>query len=225
AQKLREHGGDTQLMLDLQRHVLAALEDSFDADDKTVLENARALTRTSATLDPDHVIIFGDLNRFKRMNDEHGHHAGDAAIAAAGRALWVIATSYRSRAYRQSGDEFVLIAPKAVVPRLSAHLARSMMGLKFTYAGHSLVVAMSFGTARRGDHVDFQSALKAAEDAAQVAKKLGDGVVTEWKPDLTNDALHRRFRCAKCGTQTDCWVPAERDPSPPLKCPACGEVS
>ena len=49
------------------------------ADNKTSLGNALALDKEAEETELD-VIVFGDLNDFKHLNDIYGHDAGDVAI-------------------------------------------------------------------------------------------------------------------------------------------------
>ncbi|MFW5893440.1 MAG: GGDEF domain-containing protein, partial [Bacillota bacterium] len=53
-----------------------------------------------------------DLERFKAVNDEHGHAKGDAYLKQFAKALEV---QYQETAgvYRLSGDEFVMLHPEA----------------------------------------------------------------------------------------------------------------
>jgi len=64
-----------------------------DRDPLTGLYNRRAFYRRTAALataddgDGDLLIAMIDLDKFKRLNDTHGHTHGDLALAAVGRAL------------------------------------------------------------------------------------------------------------------------------------------
>ena len=51
-----------------------------------------------------------DLDNFKRVNDTHGHHAGDAVLRETARTLLASIRSYDSVG-RYGGEEFVVIAP------------------------------------------------------------------------------------------------------------------
>jgi hypothetical protein len=57
-------------------------------------------------------IVLFDLNRFKAVNDTHGHAAGDRVLREAGEAL---AGTCRSSdlAFRVGGDEFTYILPES----------------------------------------------------------------------------------------------------------------
>jgi diguanylate cyclase (GGDEF)-like protein len=109
-------------------------------DDLTGLYNRRgfftvaeqALDRARARGAPA-IVFYFDVDRFKGVNDEHGHAEGDAALDALAGAL--------RRTFRESdvvgrigGDEFVAFAvhgagqqsseiARAVVDRLRGHLA------------------------------------------------------------------------------------------------------
>ncbi|MFT4034111.1 MAG: GGDEF domain-containing protein [Patulibacter sp.] len=68
-------------------------------------------------------IVTLDLNRFKELNDEHGHAAGDDVLRAVAGVL-VAVTAQRDLVARQGGDEFCVILPEtgadAIAPIVNA---------------------------------------------------------------------------------------------------------
>lgn len=56
-------------------------------------------------------LVLIDLNRFKEVNDVHGHATGDKVLALAGRRIAETARS-SDLAYRIGGDEFALLLPR-----------------------------------------------------------------------------------------------------------------
>ena len=54
------------------------------------------------------VVVFVDINRFKQVNDHHGHHAGDDALRHSAEALRQICGPDALLA-RQAGDEFIAL--------------------------------------------------------------------------------------------------------------------
>ncbi|HEX7581058.1 MAG TPA: sensor domain-containing diguanylate cyclase [Thermoanaerobaculia bacterium] len=56
-------------------------------------------------------VIFLDLDRFKEINDRHGHLAGSATLAEFGRVLRDAVQSEDALLVRYGGDEFVVILP------------------------------------------------------------------------------------------------------------------
>jgi diguanylate cyclase (GGDEF)-like protein len=74
-------------------------------------------------------LVVGDLDRFKRRNDMHGHQAGDEALVAIAAVLMDGRREVDS-VYRIGGDEFALILPElgeaeanAVIDRIREQLA------------------------------------------------------------------------------------------------------
>jgi GGDEF domain-containing protein len=63
------------------------------SDDKTPLGNALALKKESDLIDLGQsefkIIIFGDLNDFKSLNDIHTHEAGDTALFETGKTIQI----------------------------------------------------------------------------------------------------------------------------------------
>lgn len=65
------------------------------------------------------VVIVFDANKFKKINDEHGHTRGDKALK---QLAYLIRKTYGEMAYcfRQGGDEFCVILKKGVFGKLVA---------------------------------------------------------------------------------------------------------
>ena len=86
-----------------------------ELDPLTGVSNRRgfdaALDRTAASREP-YALILIDLDDFKRVNDEHGHPAGDAVLQAVASEAAGVARQGDCVA-RIGGDEFALIAPGA----------------------------------------------------------------------------------------------------------------
>ena len=86
-----------------------------ERDPLTALYNRRsfdaALERAIAQPDGVGLVLF-DFDDFKRINDEHGHPAGDAVLRAIAEACAEVVRDGDCLA-RIGGDEFALIAPGA----------------------------------------------------------------------------------------------------------------
>jgi two-component system cell cycle response regulator len=145
------------------------------------------------------VMLF-DIDHFKRVNDTHGHDAGDDVL----REL-AARTKHSVRsvdlAARWGGEEFVVVMPEtdlanaaAVAERLRLAVANEPFTVKATDA--KLGVTISIGVAAAiagGDHRD--RLLKRADDALYSAKSAGrNRVITSARP--TYDGLPRDPRIA-----------------------------
>ncbi len=72
-------------------------------------------------------VLYIDLDGFKALNDRHGHHAGDAVLAALGRRLPAVLRAGDS-AGRLSGDEFLVVAGDVSGEGALAELVRRIEG-------------------------------------------------------------------------------------------------
>jgi diguanylate cyclase (GGDEF)-like protein len=118
-----------------------------------------------------------DLDRFKVVNDHHGHAVGDLLLAAFGRLL--IAHCRKSDvACRYGGEEFCLLMPRtdaAAAARKVNALLRLWRNEVFELDGATLA-GMSFSAGvcdSREAAPTVTSLLKAADDALLAAKQLG----------------------------------------------------
>ena len=154
-------------------------------DALTGLPNRRAFQRGfEAALrdEPGPVaLVLIDCDRFKRINDVHGHAAGDAALEALASALRG-AVRTEDLVARWGGDEFVVLLRRAdeaevrkVAALVNAGLAPASTGVPFT---------VSFGCVVRGAaqarSARLSSLLSAADDALYRAKRRGGGQVAAW---------------------------------------------
>ena len=118
-------------------------------------------------------LAMGDLDHFKKLNDTHGHEAGD-------RALRLFASTVKSslrpgdNAARYGGEEFLLVFPDsaadhaiAAVERLREELALAVNG------GGTPPFTASFGVADRSHGNTLDEVLKHADDALMLAKRDG----------------------------------------------------
>ena len=95
-----------------------------------------------------------DLDRFKRVNDEHGHAAGDAVLE---RLAYVMRNSLRAfdLVYRLGGEEFVVVLPGADLSK-AAEIAERLREAAEASRPHGLTVTMSVGVAvADGRELDF----------------------------------------------------------------------
>jgi diguanylate cyclase (GGDEF)-like protein len=168
-----------------QRHrvggLLAALESQAREDPVTALPNRRAFdeqlerafasARRSAT--PLSLLIL-DVDRFKDVNDQRGHPAGDAALRSVAEALRA-STRGADGIARLGGDEFaVLLADCEPVDALRvADAVRSEVSLRTAATGERITV--SVGAATTHDGQGTATALLAASDAALYEAKLHGG--------------------------------------------------
>ena len=119
------------------------------------------------------VLVF-DLDRFKRLNDEHGHVAGDEALVAFAR---VLGNNTRDGdvAARMGGDEFVALlrgADSDVAMSVATRVCREFEGHTVeTDAGASLTLRASAGFAIRRAEDTRRLLLDRADSRMYAAKR------------------------------------------------------
>jgi diguanylate cyclase (GGDEF)-like protein len=145
----------------------AALHRRFDE-----LEQQAHLTGDELSL------LVCDIDRFKAVNDTHGHDRGDAVLRDVAYEMRKQLRSFEL-IYRLGGEEFVLVLPGArdgdarrIAERLRESLGAARPG------GLSVTVSIGVSSAR-GEQVVFDSLFKEADRALYVAKANGrDRVVS-----------------------------------------------
>jgi diguanylate cyclase (GGDEF)-like protein len=161
------------------KQYLDACQDAAFTDDLTGLANRRRFERqlereVARTERYGHpfCLLLVDIDRFKEVNDAHGHDAGDEALRLVANAIQSGTRGIDTGA-RIGGDEFAVILPETNLERgleVAERLRVSISALELPHAGHlaaSLGVAELPACAAGGDE------LRAAADAALYEAKRG----------------------------------------------------
>ncbi len=121
-------------------------------------------------------IVLVDLDRFKGINDSHGHLAGDAVLQQLGVTLGR-ATRREDCVGRLGGDEFLVLLPETQpdgARLFAARLCANVAGSAYCYEGRRLAVSISAGVATWRSGIDSaHSLLEAADRALYAAKGAG----------------------------------------------------
>lgn len=174
------------------------LEDLATTDGMTALLNKRALTdtarqkiRSAQRFSKPLSLIVGDIDHFKRVNDEYGHDVGDVVIKGFAD---VLRRSKRETdaVGRFGGEEFVLVCEEtdAEGARLLAERVRSeLAAVTFHTPNGSLRVTCSLGVATMpAAGADWESLFKATDEALYASKRGGRNRVTVWAPSMRGAA-------------------------------------
>jgi diguanylate cyclase (GGDEF)-like protein len=118
-------------------------------------------------------LLLLDLDRFKELNDTHGHAAGDHALRLTAEAL-KRCTRESDMAARLGGDEFIVLLPNASqvdCATIVAHIAQRIREAMAT-AGYTITASM--GTKTFDTQPDSaENALRQVDDALYAAKAGG----------------------------------------------------
>ena len=95
--------------------------------------------------------VFVDIDRFKSINDQHGHKVGDEVIRGIAR-LMMLGVRDNDPAIRYGGDEIVLILPgskESLAMDVAERIRRMIAGHDWDRTAPGLRVTCSFGVSER----------------------------------------------------------------------------
>ena len=139
-------------------------------------------------------ILCLDLDRFKAINDMHGHGAGDALLRAVSERLCARVRSGDLVA-RLGGDEFAVLHRVADAAGALALAQRmiAMVSTPYDLDGYTVEIGMSVGIAIADDAADdIDRLLKNADTALYHAKAKGRGTACLFEPAMDETAEIRR---------------------------------
>lgn len=132
-----------------------------------------------------------DIDHFKRVNDTHGHAAGDVVLASVAGRFQSHLRPYDS-IYRYGGEEFLITLPNAntgtansVLERLRTSLESAPIAVS---AGTSLPITASFGVVRVSYDIPLKQSIERADKALYAAKQGGRNKVVTWSETLEGTA-------------------------------------
>jgi len=121
-------------------------------------------------------VVLADLDDFKRINDDYGHHGGDRALKSFGQLLRAQVRDFDVAA-RLGGEEFAILLPQTTAEAAAVVAART----RDTLAASPIAVSedatvrltASFGIAESSPVQTTDELLRRADDALYAAKRAG----------------------------------------------------
>jgi diguanylate cyclase len=116
-----------------------------------------------------------DIDYFKRVNDSHGHAAGDQVLQVVGKTL---ARSMRETDFvaRFGGEEFVVLLVDAgaeMALMVAEKLRTAVEALRLNVAGQTLLITVSCGVAEFRADEEPEAVFERADRALYAAKQAG----------------------------------------------------
>jgi diguanylate cyclase (GGDEF)-like protein/PAS domain S-box-containing protein len=140
-------------------------------------------------------LLMIDLDNFKRVNDLHGHSAGDELLVAVAKRLENTVRKSDTVA-RMGGDEFVVLLEELKSPAHAERVAQKLieaLSVPVHAGGESLPMSASIGLCvyPEGGH-DSESLLKNADVAMYYAKSEGRAVYRVFSTEIASATARRR---------------------------------
>jgi diguanylate cyclase (GGDEF)-like protein len=184
-------------------------------DGLTKIANRRTFEATlerevaRATRSAEHVsLVLVDIDHFKRLNDTHGHQAGDEVLRNVAASLSCECRDFDTPA-RYGGEEFAVVLP-GCGPEEALGIAERLRRA-VSLAPSIVPITASAGVATYPAHAgDADTLVRAADEALYRSKNAGRDRTTQSAgvpPEAQVDALLRRAVSARLGQSTDVGAP------------------
>lgn len=111
-------------------------------------------------------VLIADLDRFKPVNDDHGHLAGDVVLRTMAERLTAAFAASQGEVCRLGGDEFGIVLTGACLDEDRHALAETLTAPITLPTGEQVTVGVSMGCFRAGhdEAPSLRHALKVADD-------------------------------------------------------------
>ncbi|WP_432735368.1 GGDEF domain-containing protein [Maridesulfovibrio sp. FT414] len=147
---------------------------------RRVLEAGNSIFKAACRFNQKMAVLMMDIDNFKRVNDDYGHHVGDAVLRETSRRC---RSALREVDYfgRLGGEEFVVILPHSGLHHavsVAERLRGSVCGDEIVSGNVKLAVSVSIGVAELRRHENFAALLQEADEQLYRAKKCGRNQVS-----------------------------------------------
>ena len=178
------------------------LESKAYFDDLTGLANRTlALDRIEQVLvkasrnETNMVLMFIDLDKFKEVNDIHGHEAGDALLLEAAYRFTACVRNSDTVA-RLGGDEFLIILPELKGVKVASTVAQRILNAfhkPFVFSNETKQISPSIGLALYPDDgQDSETLLKNSDAAMYRAKAKGRNNFQFFTEEMNREVILRQ---------------------------------
>jgi diguanylate cyclase (GGDEF)-like protein len=140
-------------------------------------------------------VMLLDLDRFKPVNDVHGHAAGDAVLVGVAERLVETCSPVGAMPVRLGGDEFAVVMNCTTREDDAAKLARDIIesvSRPYEFGTTRLSISCTIGITRQPEGGGTLSELlRSADIAMYEAKRAGRRTYREFKPEMEAELRHR----------------------------------
>lgn len=179
---LREAGEKLNREIAERMRVAKVLAETAMTDPLTGLPNRRTMTdhmqheivRNRRGKTPLSILML-DLDHFKKVNDRHGHDAGDEVLIETGRRVKELIRGQDLLA-RWGGEEFIVLLPETPLAGgkiVAEKIRKRIAGEPFAVPGAAVDVTISIGVAELGENQQAEEMIKSADVALYEAKRNG----------------------------------------------------
>ncbi|CCO25448.1 GGDEF domain-containing protein [Maridesulfovibrio hydrothermalis] len=147
---------------------------------RRVLEAGNNIFKSSRRFNNSLTVLMMDIDNFKKVNDDYGHHAGDEVLRETSRRCRSVLREV-DHFGRLGGEEFVIILPQSNLHqgiRVAERLRNKVCESGISIGGSKLPVSISIGAAEMRSHDDFSKLLQDADVQLYRAKKCGRNQVS-----------------------------------------------
>jgi len=135
-------------------------------------------TKKASRVQRPPTVIIGDIDYFKKINDQHGHQAGDEFLKLTASLLMTVFKRTTDIVARFGGEEFIVLLTDSTPHTalgLAEDLRRRMSDMLMPYKGISVSTTMSIGVANcaHGINESRDALIARADKALYRAKKEG----------------------------------------------------
>ena len=137
-------------------------------------------------------VMMIDVDDFKKLNDRHGHLAGDQALRSIADAIRRVLRSTDEVTSRIGGEEFAVLMPDTAADGILVAAERVRSAVEGCQGEGQPPVTVSIGTATldpTGRVVSPEQVLDHADQALYQAKEHGRNLVRRFEPPATKRAL------------------------------------
>lgn len=135
-----------------------------------------AMKRSEILNEPLSLIVF-DIDHFKKVNDTHGHPAGDYVLKELSRIVSTKLVRGNDYFARYGGEEFVLLCYGSTLSQsleIAERIRSTVQGHRFEFEGTVIPITVSLGAStKEPNDEDWQVIFKRADEALYVSKKSG----------------------------------------------------
>jgi diguanylate cyclase (GGDEF)-like protein len=136
-------------------------------------------------------LLFLDIDHFKQVNDNHGHHVGDEVLIQLGSYLMNHCRPYDT-AVRWGGEEFLLLLSSTDEQSATLFADRLRQGIEAELsATFTFTITVSIGLAQYQQDDTLESITDRADQALYHAKATGRNRVVTWS-ELKDESYHTR---------------------------------